>query len=1153
MELEGTPCQSSLGLTAQKFSTVSSTSSTNSDLHFTTKTKDYMNSLQPPSPKQFERIALVQQQREQETKRRDRERRRWSREAQRQRNRAASMSTVSQEDQAQAQAARTIQKTFRGYRTRREMQGFGLDASTRWVTAIREAQFRHATLPRPKTEADSEAFDKSKADDFAKHKSASAREKWKKASAVARRAGHDDLLSDSESSESSSDEDASPEERAAARARREKATAARKHEARMMGIRYFLEMVDQKHRYGSNLCRYHEVWKRTDTTENFFYWLDYGEGRNVEVDGCPRDRLEREQVRYLSREERQYYLVEVDSEGRLCWAKNGQRIDTTEEFKDSIYGVVPVNDSTPAFNAAAQPEDARSLESVSSSSSDSSLESRREADRAAKYATPDFDNSQGMNKVSQISASTIFNKLMRKSVRKNTWIFVADTSFRMYVGIKDSGAFQHSSFLQGSRISSAGLIKIKNGRLSSLSPLSGHYRPPAANFRAFVASLRQSEVDMSHVSISKSYVVLIGLETYIKTKRKGKDFAQRVGHRKDKIIAPEEAARREEEAKDKSESAAKEREVLQREEAEKQEGRPVKKVLKKLGIKPTKEEKQAAKREKKEDVEKMHYRPVALAPKPRSKKTINIDDAIFRLSWRTERNTSLKPCQAFGRLPMASVTRSSRRAEAPHQHHPHHHLTPPAGVFAHAQGGGGGGRNKRVLDTHDRDFDAIKPKRTRLTVEIFAKGTHGLRDADIDNNKAAPPTRKPAATPTVATTTPIPPPPTTDSATSKPKQEHALTKHQSKVINGIKHELDRLQPQPGDINTQEQGRKLRSQEATRFKSELSAYFPEYDEVIGNEPKEQQLFNVDTPIVIVDSDPRRAIPQTHHPTIEYPVRGYGDALFYNVFDCQQVDLGFLESQSKNKTIEDPLPDKLFQPIHRRAERLERSIRNTEKGRAQHERDQIIRLLEGLQGHDWLRVMGVSGVTETKKKTFEPARNHFIKGCQAILDKFRNWVLEEKRRKMEKDKARAEKEEENSSSVEEDEAGDDSENGDASDSESPAKQLQEEAMARSKNAKGSKNRKSTPQPAVAKIPRPAKTAPAPKPPEPPKEFKSFFSKRYERDSALHRHRRAGRKIMAWGLPMPEIPEVDFDLPEEYRGEDTLKARARQQRRERRRSKQ
>ncbi|RGP79602.1 hypothetical protein FLONG3_2350 [Fusarium longipes] len=513
---------------------------------------------------------------------------------------------------------------------------------------------------------------------------------------------------------------------------------------------------------------------------------------------------------------------------------------------------------------------------------------------------------------------------------------------------------------------------------------------------------------------------------------------------------------------------------------------------------------------------------------------------------------------------MASVTRSSRRAEVPHQHHhSHHHLPSPASVFAHAQGGGvgapGAGRNKRALDANDRDFDAIKPKKSRITVEVPAKGSQRFRIANNDK-KETPSTRQPAATPTVATaTTPSIPPPPTDNATPKPKQEQTLTQHQSKVINGLKHELDRLQPQPSDANTKEQGRKLRSQEATRFKSELSAYFSDYDEVIGNEPKEEQLFTVDTPIVIVDSDARRAvsdnqraIPQHLDPATEYPVRGYGDALFYNVFDCQQVDLGFLESQSKNKTVEDPLPDKLFQPIHRRAERLERSVRNAEKGRAQHEKDHIIRLLEGLQGHDWLRVMGVSGVTETKKKTFEPARNHFIKGCQAVLDKYRNYVLEEKRRKMEKDKARAEKEHEEDSSVDEGETGDEAADGNASDDASPAKQLQEEAMARSKTSKGSKNRKATPQPAAARAPRPAKAPPAPKPPEPPREFKSFFSKRYERDSALNRNRRTGRKVLAWGLPIPEIPEVDFDLPEEYRDEDTLKVRARKKRRDRRRSK-
>ncbi|KAF4977984.1 hypothetical protein FZEAL_5566 [Fusarium zealandicum] len=520
---------------------------------------------------------------------------------------------------------------------------------------------------------------------------------------------------------------------------------------------------------------------------------------------------------------------------------------------------------------------------------------------------------------------------------------------------------------------------------------------------------------------------------------------------------------------------------------------------------------------------------------------------------------------------MASVTRSSRRAEGlhPHQHHSHHHLTPSAGVFGPGQGGaggggGGGGRNKRALDTHEHDFDAIKPKRTRITVEILAKGNHGLSDTFNDNNKAPPPARttpRPpaAATPTVASATKPPndPPPANNIATPAPKQEQSLTKHQSKVINGIKHELDRLQPQAKDTNTRDQGRKLRSQEATRFKSDLSAYFPEYDEVIGNEPKEQHLFNIDTPIVVVDNDPQRAVANTQragpHLTDEPPVRGYGDALFNDVFDAQRIDFSFLEAQFKK--LEDPLPDKLFQPVHRRAERLERSIRNTEKGRAQHEKDQIIRLLEGLQGHDWLRIMGVSGVTETKKKTFEPARDHFIRGCQAILAKFRNWVLEEKRRKQEKDRARAEKEEEGSASAEEDDDAED-EDGviqDSSDSASPAKQLRDEAMARSKSSKGSQKRKATPQPAAAKALRPSKAPPAPKPPEPPKEFKSFFSKNYERESALHRHRRTGRKVLAWGHPIPEIPQVDFDLPEEYRDDDTLKTRARKKRRDRRSSKQ
>ncbi|KAK6820972.1 IQ calmodulin-binding domain-containing protein [Apiospora arundinis] len=516
-------------------------------------------------------------------------------------------------DGLQDKAATLIQRSYRGYRVRRQMKGLNLDASTRWTHAIRDAKWQHLNKPRPRdsgtTSPDDESTAAGNAGSRPRSSTSAARQNWKKVAAIAMRANGDEDSSHSESeSESSSDlemnENMSEKEKEKVRKRRAKAKAKRRKKAKMMGLQYFLEMVDVKHRYGSNLRQYHAEWKKADTNENFFYWLDYGEGKNIELEGCPRDRLEREQVRYLSREERQHYLVKVDGEGRLCWAKNGIRLDTTEQWKDSVNGIVPVDDPTPAYapdveshsqqhhDPTRHPEDHDST-SGSDSESDAS-ESELEAARAAKYATPTLDDAKGVKKIKHVSAATIFNRLLRKSVKKNTWIFVADTSFRLYVGIKSSGAFQHSSFLQGSRISAAGLIKIKNGRLSSLSPLSGHYRPPAANFRAFVHSLRDEGADMSHVSISKSYAVLVGLEAYVKTRRKGKDALHKATLHRDRILDPEEVARREEAERDKSESAAKERQFLQKEEESKKvESRGGGyRLLQKLGLRPKEKKKQ---------------------------------------------------------------------------------------------------------------------------------------------------------------------------------------------------------------------------------------------------------------------------------------------------------------------------------------------------------------------------------------------------------------------------------------------------------------------------------------------------------------------------------------------------------------------------------
>lgn len=193
-----------------------------------------------------------------------------------------------------------------------------------------------------------------------------------------------------------------------------------------MDLQYFLEMVDQKHRYGSNLRAYHDQWKKTETHENFFYWLDKGEGRNFEHPTVSRERLEKEQVRYLSREERLHYLVTIDEEGRLCWAKNGERINTTMEYKDSVNGIVPADDDTPAYgpngkilhDGQSRSLQRHSISSFSSGSTNSEVE-------AEHYVNEDLDKAKGISKVKYVSAATILNHLLRGSVKPNSWIFVS--------------------------------------------------------------------------------------------------------------------------------------------------------------------------------------------------------------------------------------------------------------------------------------------------------------------------------------------------------------------------------------------------------------------------------------------------------------------------------------------------------------------------------------------------------------------------------------------------------------------------------------------------------------------------------------------------------------------------------------------------------
>jgi len=191
---------------------------------------------------------------------------------------------------------------------------------------------------------------------------------------------------------------------------------------------------------------------------------------------------------------------------------------------------------------------------------------------------------------------------------------------------------------------------------------------------------------------------------------------------------------------------------------------------------------------------------------------------------------------------MASpLTRSSRRSEGlstratsrgnvavrPVNHNNAHNRQQPPNI----------GRKKRPRESTENEDQAIIAKKARIAIEIRPKVqpntkslviTH-LQQANTDpeilpQRQISPPPRQPMQT-------------TTTQIDLSPRTALNLTRHHQKVANGIRHELNRLQPSTTDVKDEK--RKLRSQEGTRFKSELSAYFPEYDEVIGNEPKEDR--------------------------------------------------------------------------------------------------------------------------------------------------------------------------------------------------------------------------------------------------------------------------------------------------------------------------
>lgn len=175
-------------------------------------------------------------------------------------------------------------RCYRGYRTRRELKGWSLSSSTRWLEAVKEAQWRQAMRNQCSAESNGDVVQHDDAEDDddeldeeentkesgermssrATSQSGMAtdvRQKWKLAGQIARRAGGDDNLQDKIAEEQGLDEDRKlssttsthtfqesrprthKQNKSGRSEDRSRKAAEVEKKAKMMDLQYFLEMV----------------------------------------------------------------------------------------------------------------------------------------------------------------------------------------------------------------------------------------------------------------------------------------------------------------------------------------------------------------------------------------------------------------------------------------------------------------------------------------------------------------------------------------------------------------------------------------------------------------------------------------------------------------------------------------------------------------------------------------------------------------------------------------------------------------------------------------------------------------------------------------------------------------------------------------------
>ncbi|KAF9130551.1 hypothetical protein BGW39_002961 [Mortierella sp. 14UC] len=331
------------------------------------------------------------------------------------------------EAQDQQKAATVIQSVYRGYQARRDLYGSALTVSQKWRYLIDHTR---TELIHKRDALDHQVQDASTRVSEDPNQSASSlsspytpndgrtRWAWRRAEFLGSRLGKGSRGVSTE-------------------------------EALVLLTEHWLEMSDKKHRYGSNLKVYHEYWLEQDTSQNFFYWLDKGEGKEVDIEERPRARLEEQRVLYLQEHERSQYAVKV-IDGLLHYKQSGLPVHTLP----------------------------------------TSIKEGDEVD--VSQVLPDANEHDDEE-----------TRLEKKRIRnKSKFIYVTDPEGVLYIAQKVKGQFHHSSFLGGGTVCAAGGIIVNRGKLIKINPKSGHYRPGQRHFDRLLSRLETMGISLEGVKVS---------------------------------------------------------------------------------------------------------------------------------------------------------------------------------------------------------------------------------------------------------------------------------------------------------------------------------------------------------------------------------------------------------------------------------------------------------------------------------------------------------------------------------------------------------------------------------------------------------------------------------------------------------------------------